>query len=91
MHQAQLSAWRHHPLTQVVLTFLTDYADQLRADHADRFEGGALLPDGGEDVARGYINALRDIAKISSKTVNDFYQPQQPQEEKNDLHTNSNA
>ena len=77
--------WKKHTVTEAVIEFLNDYANQLRSDHADRFEAGQLLPDGKEDVARGYINALRDMALIDAKTINHFYQ----QEEENGIHTDA--
>lgn len=84
-------AWKRHPVTQEVLKFLRDYADQLRADHADRFESGQQLPPSEEDRARGYINGLRDMAAIEAKTINYFYNPNLANEEFNGNSTNSKS
>ena len=70
--EADWQHWRNSPATKALRKFLTDYGDQLTADHVERWLGGAD-DAAAENEARGRIAAVREMEDLSFKDMQDFY------------------
>jgi len=70
--EADFLAWRHHPVTKVFVSYLTDYRAALQRDHIDRWEGGRLDPDT-ESEAKGRCNTLQELATLQFGAMLQFY------------------
>lgn len=69
---AQLSLWRHHPVTVLLLNFLSDYLAQLRQTALDRLESGTL-DDSFRDEVKGRIQAVAEMIDLKHEDIALFY------------------
>lgn len=69
---SEFQQWRHHPISQVVLAFLSDRRDDLYAQAFEAFLAGGLsaLADG---EYRGRYMACEELLNLQWRQVCDFY------------------
>lgn len=72
LSDAQFRAWRHHPVSEVVLQYLRDYRAALLAEMQDRWlQGVTRIAD--EQEARGRALAVGELAELQLDAVRAFY------------------
>lgn len=65
--------WRHHPVSEVFLQYLRDYAGVLEREMMDRWKSGAVrLID--EQEARGRVVACIEVADLPYESIREFYE-----------------
>jgi hypothetical protein len=75
--------WRHHPVSKVVLQYLSDYREALRQVAMERWESGALqLID--EKELRGRVLAVGDMIDLSHESMRSFYEGEKPESDSAD-------
>lgn len=73
-------AWRNSPVTLAFRKFLTDYADQLEANHLERWRSGSMdLAE--ENESRGRVAAAREMEGLQFEDLVLFYGPQKQDED----------
>ena len=72
IEEAEYKAWRHHPVTRLVLQYLEDYRAALVKEAVGRWESGKLvLTD--EHELRGRILVVREIGELPFSAIEEFY------------------
>jgi hypothetical protein len=69
---SEFQLWRHHPITQVVLAFLSDRRDDLYAQAFAAFLVGGLASLG-EAELRGRYLGCEELIELRWQQVCDFY------------------
>ena len=74
------SAWKHHPVSKVLLRYFADYRETLIKAHLDDWAAGKL--DEVRDLEiRGRCLQLTDIVELSYESVRGFYHSPEQQGE----------
>lgn len=73
LSQEAYQQWKHHPVTRALHYYLNDFAQKLKDDHADRWQGDALLGPENEAEARGRCAAIKEIEGLEASHIHDFY------------------
>ena len=75
-----LAAWRHHPVSRLVLQFLADYRDELLRDAITSWFGGGLTATQ-EGEGRGRAMLAAELVEINYDQLLRFYGVQPAVEE----------
>lgn len=70
----QYQEWRHHPVSKVVLQFLRDKQEYLKAAALDHWVNGSQSFASINEVVRGQIVELGEIADLQFEAIEAFYQ-----------------
>jgi len=76
-------AWRAHPVTEVVLKYLDDYAASIRRD----WYYGANW----SDEAKLQVQNLEDLAEIDLESIETFYEAREADEQSNEHESDDRA
>lgn len=72
LSQQAFQAWRHHPVSRLVLLYLADYRDRLDLLALEAFRGGALVALQ-EGEMRGRVLTLDELVRLEWPSVCEFY------------------
>jgi uncharacterized phage-associated protein len=79
IREPDFQAWRHHPVSKLLFRYLNDFRDVAIQAHLEKWENGT--DDAAtENMRRGFVNALREIAELQFGAVEAFYQREDPNE-----------
>lgn len=71
--ESDYQAWRHHPVTRLLLQYIADYRDVLVRETITRWEGGGLvLAD--EHEMRARVMILKELGELPWSAIQEFYQ-----------------
>lgn len=77
--ESDFQIWRHHPVTKVVLGFLTDKTQFLERAALDQWLAGTLSLQADQTV-RGQIIELNEVAEMPFGMLAEFYGTDQEKE-----------
>ena len=77
IQEQDLQAWRHHPVSLVVLQYLRDWAEALKKEAWERLQGPLDEKLIGELIGR--VNTSIELADLPFEAIYAFYQ--KPEEE----------
>ena len=72
LRAGEFQAWRHHPVSKVVLAYLADYRDSLARDAFSAFLAGGMTAMQ-ESEARGRYLFADDVVRLEWGSVLRFY------------------
>lgn len=72
LQAVEFQAWRHHPVSKVVLQYIEDYNDAVYRTAFDAFVGGSLTGLM-ESEMRGRFLAWRDVSELRFESLLEFY------------------
>ncbi len=66
-------AWRHHPVSRVLMAYLMDYRLALQQVLLQRWETGSTSLAQDEQEIRGRVAAIREFVDLDWEAVRQFY------------------
>lgn len=70
----EFNAWKHQPVSKVLLQFLEDYATAIRREANGAIETAANpIPPFQQGEIKGRVNTLTEIATLRFEHIEDFY------------------
>ena len=65
--------WRHHPVSKIVIQYITDFAAVLEREALDRWRSGSLrFTD--EQEMRGRVLTCKELAELPFEAIKAFYE-----------------
>lgn len=68
------AAWKYHPVTKLVRSYLSDYADALAKTALEEFLGGGSFSEPRQLELRGRLLVAKEAAELEFDAVAMFYQ-----------------
>lgn len=71
--ESDYQAWKHHPVTKLLLRYMADFRSVLIRETTERWEAGSLIL-AEEHEMRARVVTLRELGELPFAAIHNFYQ-----------------
>lgn len=72
IEEPEFKAWRHHPVTKLLLQYLADYRESLIKEAVGRWEAGQLILTD-EHELRARVVTVKELIELQFTMIVEFY------------------